>query len=476
MALEILEVTDKYTGAVVERLPLDTREDLREKIERAYLAKESIRQTSLAWRKDLVRRVGERIAQEREYFAELLIKQAGQPRKFAQWEVERTVSLARHFDQILDLIAPREIPAAQGKNILMREPYGVVAVITPRNTPLVVPFYTAFSALGAGNAVIQKPSALTPGPTRRLVELVREEGCPPDAVQFSTCPGEKAAAEFVENPLVDVFITYSNSSVGKDAVVKMGRYLAGTRHVESGLPVIAGKMTKFVPELAGNDPFIVLEGADLEKAVEAAVLGGYGNAGQLCISAKRFIVAREVAGDFRSRLVEAIGRLKVGDPADPETDIGPLARREALELALKGLRAAEEEGGKVLVGGRVEGPFFYPTLVEFPKEVLLHGNSRPLLWREESFAPVRSLVVFDTPEEAVRLANDTSYGLGAAVFGPTEAALEIARQLRAGRIIINESPLYGDVHLPVGGVGDSGLYGATHKIEEVTYVKRIHLS
>ncbi|MBC7105288.1 MAG: aldehyde dehydrogenase family protein, partial [Firmicutes bacterium] len=128
-------------------------------------------------------------------------------------------------------------------------------------------------------------------------------------------------------------------------------------------------------------------------------------------------------------------------------------------------------------GGRVEEPFFYPTLVEFPKERLLgvRDEDKPDLWVEESFAPVRSLVVFDTVEEAVRLANDAHSALGAALFGPEELALDMAREIEAGRVIVNESPLYGDIYLPVGGVRDSGLYGATDKITEVTYVKRIHI-
>lgn len=475
MKRQVLQVTDKFTGDVVAEIPQDSRKELREKIHRAYLARDSARSLSFEERIDLVRRVGDRVAQEKEAFISLLVQQAGQARKFAEWEVERTIAQAKHFHELIDLVRPREIPAASGKNFLVREPFGVVAVITPRNTPLVVPFYTIFSALGGGNAVIQKPSNLTPGPTMKLVELILSEGCPADIVQFSTCPGIDAAAEFIENPEVDVFVTYSSSPVGKDSLIKMGSYLSNTKTKEGDLPVIRGKMTKFVPELAGNDPFIVLAGAELKPAIKAAVMGGYGNAGQLCISAKRFIVDRTVADTFRAGLIEAIDQLKVGDPFHPDTDIGPLGRKEALEIAVSHVSRAVEQGGKILAGGKVEAPFFYPTLVEFDKDTVMEQSAKPLLWEEESFAPLRSMVVFDTLQEAIRLANDSHYGLGAAVFGPEDVALDLARRLSAGRVLINESPLYGDIHLPVGGVKDSGLYGSTHKIEEMTYVKRIHL-
>lgn len=475
MAGDVFKVMDKYTGEVIAEIPRERRGVLRDKIRRAYLAGAMARSMSFEDRIDLVRRVGERIAREKENFVDLLIREAGQARKFAVWEVERVILQAKNFHQLIDMVRPREIPAASGKNILVREPYGVVAVITPRNTPLVVPFYTTFSALGGGNAVIQKPSNLTPGPTLRLAEIIYEEGCPAGLVQVSNCAGEESAAEFVENPEVDVFVTYSSSSVGKDSLIKMGAYLSGTKTVSGNLPAVRGKMTKFVPELAGNDPFIVLAGANLEQAVSAAVMGGFGNAGQMCISAKRFIVDRNLADAFRAGLTEAVKGLKVGDPRLPDTDIGPLGRKESVEIAVSHVDRAVLEGGRILAGGKVEAPFFYPTLIEFDKGRIFGNGPKPLLWEEESFAPVRSMVVFDTPDEAAALAGDTGYGLGAAVFGPAAAALELAQKLSAGRVLVNESPLYGDIHFPIGGVKDSGLYGATHKIEEMTYVKRIHV-
>ncbi len=473
------EIRDKYSGAVIGEVAQDTRRDLRAKIHKAFLAKEAVRRTSFEERAELGRRVARRLEERRGEFEELMVREGGQPRKFARWEMERAIASARNLERRLELLKPRELPAASGRNILYREPYGVVGVLPPRNTPLVVPLYTMLAALGAGNAVVEKPSSLVPLICQRIVQLVVDAGCPAGSAQVSTCPGEDAAWEFIENPEVDVLVHYASSPVGKDNIIKMGSYLERTRRTLGECMLhVGGRMKKYVPELAGNDPFIVLDSADLPQAATAGLLGGYAHSGQLCIAAKRFLVQRSVAAEMRERLLEGIGRLKVGDPSLEETDIGPIGKHESLDIAAYQVREALERGGRLLVGGRADGPFFTPTLIEFDKAQILGSreDEKPFLWSEESFAPVRSFVVFDTVEEAVALANDGPYGLGASVFGEPELAAAIGRRLAAGRIMINEGPLYSDISLPIGGIRDSGLYGSTDKIEEMAYTKRLHLA
>jgi len=473
-----LEVRDKYTGEVIDSLPLDYRRDLRSKIHQAYLARQAVQALSWSERLAVIQNVGERITAHREEIISLSIREAGQPRKFATWEVDRTVEIAHTFDTRLALLRPRVLPARQGDNVWVRKPYGVVGVVAPRNVPLVVPFYTMSCALGSGNTVVVKPASVAPLTTRWLVDVFREAGAPPEAIHFTTCPGEDTAWEFIENPELHVFVNYSSTAVGKDNLIKMVHYLESTkRQVGECLLLIEGQMKKYVPELAGNDPFIVLDSANVEQAVSAAVLGGFANAGQMCIAAKRFLVARPVADAFRSRLVAAIRSLKVGNPADPNTDIGPIGDQRTLDVAAYHVSEALQHGGRLLLGGEARPPFFSPTLIEFDKEAVLGRPAleQPFLWIEESFAPVRSLVVFDTMEEALALANDTTYGLGGSVFGSPDQARQIAVGLDAARVMINESPLYGDDTLPLGGIKDSGLDGAMDKIEEMTYVKRIHV-
>jgi acyl-CoA reductase-like NAD-dependent aldehyde dehydrogenase len=479
LTLRRAEIRDKYSGEVIGEVAVDTRRDLRAKIHKAFLAKEAVRKTTFEERAELGRRVAARLEARRAEFEELMVREAGQPRKCARWEMERAISSARNLERRLELLKPRELHAASGRNILYREPYGVVGVLPPRNTPLVVPLYTMLAALGAGNAVIEKPSSLVPLICQRIVQIVVEAGCPAESAQVSTCPGEEAAWEFIENPEVDVLVHYASSPVGKDNLIKMGSYLERTKRTLGECMLhVGGRMKKYVPELAGNDPCIILSSADLPQATAAGLLGGFAHSGQLCIAAKRFLVQRPVAAGFRERLVEGIGRLKVGDPRQEETDIGPIGKHESLDIATYQVQEALERGGRLLIGGRAEGPFFYPTLIEFEKAQLLGTpeDDKPFLWTEEAFAPVRSFVVFDTVEEAVALANDGPYGLGASVFGEPEEAAAIGRRLAAGRIMINEGPLYSDISLPIGGIRDSGLYGSTDKIEEMAYTKRLHLA
>jgi lactaldehyde dehydrogenase len=477
--LRRVEIRDKYSGEVIGEVTQDTRRDLRAKVHKAFQAREAVRRTSFEERAELGHRVARRLEERRAEFEELMVREGGQPRKFARWELERSIATAVNLERRLELLKPRELPAASGRNILYREPYGVVGVLPPRNTPLVVPLYTMLAALGAGNAVVEKPSRLVPLICQRIVQIVLEAGCPADAAQFSTCTGEDAAWEFIENPEVDVLIHYASSPVGKDNLIKMGSYLERTKKTLGECMLhVGGRMKKYVPELAGNDPFVVLESADPTQAAAAGLLGGFAHSGQLCIAAKRFLVQRSVAADFRERMVEGIGKLKVGDPRLEETDIGPIGKHESLNIATYQVQEALERGGRILIGGKSDSPFFYPTLIEFEKSQILGAREeeKPFLWTEESFAPVRSLIAFDTVEEAVALANDSPYGLGASIFGEPEQAAAIARRLAAGRIMINEGPLYSDISLPIGGIRDSGLNGSTDKIEEMSYTKRVHLA
>ncbi len=355
--LKRVEIRDKYSGEVIGEVTQDTRRDLRAKIHEAFRAREAVRGTSFEERAELGRRVARRLEERRAEFEDLMVREAGQPRKFARWELERSIATAVNLERRLELLKPRELSAASGRNILYREPYGVVGVLPPRNTPLVVPLYTMLAALGAGNAVVEKPSSLTPLICQRVVQIAIEAGCPADGAQFSTCPGEDAAWEFIENPEVDVLVHYASSPVGKDNIIKMGSFLERTKKVLGECMLhVGGRMKKYVPELAGNDPFLVLESADLQKAAAAGLLGGFAHSGQLCIAAKRFLVQRPVAASFRELLLEGIRGLKVGDPSREETDIGPIGKAESLNIAAYQVREALERGGRLLIGGRADGP------------------------------------------------------------------------------------------------------------------------
>src|SRR5512141_1886331 len=183
LALRTAEIRDKYTGEVIGEVQEDTRRDLRAKIHRAFLAKGAARRATFEERAELGRRIAVRLEERRAEFEELMVREGGQPRKFARWEMGRAIASAANLERRLELLQARELPAASGRNFLTREPYGVVGVLPPRNTPLVVPLYTMLCAVGAGNAVVEKPSSLVPLICQRLVQIAVEADCSVDSVQ-----------------------------------------------------------------------------------------------------------------------------------------------------------------------------------------------------------------------------------------------------------------------------------------------------
>jgi len=472
-----VKVYDKYTGEQIGEVPEDSIEDLREKIKLAHSAIPQTSSLSFDERLEAVKKIGRLIRVHRRELVELLIREAGQPRKYAEgFEYKYSYLLTQFFDFLLEQVKPKEIDAMEGKNYLEFTPLGVVGIMSPRNAPLLLSLYSLLSSFGAGNTSVLKPSLKTPLVVSKLCELARD--ClPENSLQFSVISGEKASVEFIENPLVSGLVIYSNSHVGKDNIIKYGKYLEKNKKTFLGGFIVRGRFIKYVPELAGNDPFIVLASADLEKAVEAATIGGFSNAGQMCVSAKRILVDSSISDEFKEKLIDKVSKLKVGDPKDPETDIGPVGSKRALDLAQYQLEDAVKKGGKILVGGKREDPFYYPTIVEFEAEKLLSLplEKKPWLWIEECFAPIRSLVSFKSLDEAAALANDSLYALRCSIFGDEEEARKLASKVDAGMIVVNESPLYGDVFMPFGGYKDSGIGGAKYLIRELVNVKVVHL-
>lgn len=381
------------------------------------------------------------------------VSEAGQPRRFARREMQSALGLLDALPELSEAIRPVEVPATSGSTRLEWAPYGVVLGWHAANSPVWVPTLVAASALVAGNAVVCRPSSRARRTTGLVLDALREVW-PDDAVVVADLPGP-VAEPLVWDPGVGLVVAHASSTTCKRHLSGLGRAYA------EGAP-----LRPYIPEGSGNDAMIILPGADLEAAAAAAALGGFANAGQLCMSAKRMIVAREVWEEFAPRLVSAVGGLVVGDPDDERTDIGPLAEGPARARARAALAEACSAGGRVLVGEGERDAYFTPTVVVLPRSAL--GVA---LWREESFAPLRGLVVVDDAREALAVANDSPYALGAAVFGPGE---EVVAGLRAARVLVDEGPLYQDAHLVVGGVGDSGFAGARPKVEQMAWARRVH--
>jgi acyl-CoA reductase-like NAD-dependent aldehyde dehydrogenase len=385
------------------------------------------------------------------------VAESGRPRRFARRELASALALLDALPELAEAIRPRPVPAVAGETTLEWAPYGVVLGWHAANSPVWVPTVVAASALVGGNAVLARPSQRSHRATGRVLEALAEPW-PRDAVVAVDLPGP-AAESLVWHPGVHAVVTHASTATIKRQLVGLGAAYAG-----------GAVLRPYIPEGSGNDAMIVLEGADLVAAAAAAALGGFANAGQLCMAAKRIIVARGVWEGFRPRLRDAVAGLVVGDPEDEATDVGPLPEGPARAAARAALAEALAAGGEVLVGEGERGPFFTPTVVHLPP-----GALGVALWREESFAPLRGLTVVEGPKEALLLANDSRYGLGAAVFGGAGPAREaVVAGLRAARVVVDEGPLYQDPHLVVGGVGDSGIAGARPKLEQLVFARRVH--
>ena len=442
-------------GALVDSPTVSTAPD--EMIGTARYATQEIGRLDLDARLDLIAAGARAIAAEAQQIEDTAVADAGQARKFARREIGSALDLLDALPDLAEAIRPRDVPARSGTTRLEYAPYGVVFGWHSANSPIWVPTLIAASAFAGGNAVLSRPSRRVGSTTARVLEALTYRW-PLGAVQVVPAPPEEAEA-LIAAPGIGAVVAHASTATCRRHMARLSAaYEAGAT------------MRPYIPEASGNDAMIVLDGADMDRAADAAALGGFANAGQLCMAAKRIIVERSARDEFVPRLLEAVGALVTGPADDERTDVAPIAPA-ALTRAISDLDEALAAGGKVLTGGESPEVGLSPTVVLLPGSAL-HVR----LWRDESFAPLRGLAVADDPRHAVALANDTPFGLGAAVFGPHEKAMTVATALKGARITVNEGPLYQDPHLVVGGIGDSGLAGARPKVEQLVFARRTHVA
>lgn len=381
------------------------------------------------------------------------VREVGQPRRFAERELRTARDLIVALPALAEPLRPVPVPAASGRTLLEWQPFGVVLGWHAANSPVWVPTLVALSGLAAGNAVISRPSQRARETTRLVVEALAEPW-PTDALLMIDAPSEQALP-LLWHDRVDAVVAHGSTETCRRHLAALGAaYAEGAR------------LRPYIPEASGNDALLVLRGADLVRAAQAVALAGFANGGQLCMAAKRIIVERDVWAAFRPLVAEAVTALRVGAADDPATDVAPLSSGRAYDRAVASYDDALRAGGTVVVGEGMSDGTMTPTIVELPDHALSTA-----LWVEESFAPLRGLTVVDDRESAVRLANDSRYGLGVAIFGGDE---DTVARLRAARVVVDESPLYSDPHLVVGGIRDSGFAGARPKIEQLAWGRRVH--
>lgn len=461
-------VVDPSTGKTLGEAPIASAEEARAAVEAAAGVEESWGRVPGHERARILRVASERLRADRETMARLIACEVGKPISEARLEADRAAGVfglaaeeIRHLGGESYPADAYERPPGNEHRFLftVREPIGVVVAIGPFNFPLNLIAHKIAPALAAGNPVVAKPTSAAPFTALRLVEHLAAAGVPAGVINLVVGPGGSVGNALVEHPQTRLVTFTGSTEIGKAIAERAGRHAK-----------------RVILEMGGLDPFVVLEDAPLDTAVSAAARGAFAYSGQVCTASKRILVQQSIADDFAKRLAAKAQSLKVGPALDEATEVGPVIDRAAIER-LNGMVAdARSRGGRVLTGGsapaRDAGTFYSPTVIDSVPEAAQ-------VLREEPFGPIAPVVRFSDIDEAVRIANSTSYGLQAAVYTRDIArGFSLARRIRAGGVHLNDPTNLRWDALPFGGVRESGLgrEGLRYAMQEMTEVKLISIN
>jgi acyl-CoA reductase-like NAD-dependent aldehyde dehydrogenase len=449
-----LDVINPFDQSVVGRTWLAGEDEFNRASDAAVLAAPRMRELATYERAAILSKVSTALTERREDIARTLAGEAGKPIRDALVETDRasmTFQVAAEAARNLhgEMIPLDLAPHGRGRvGIVRRFPIGPVAAISPFNFPLNLTAHKIAPAIAAGNPIVLKPATKTPLSALRLAELAVDAGLPDGAI--SVLPMERTVGDrLVTDPRFKLLTFTGSSSVGWDMKNRAGK-------------------KKIILELGGNAGVIVDAGADVALAVSRVVAGGFALAGQSCISVQRVFVHQQIASEFTSRLVEAVGKLKAGDPLDPATDLGPMIDDSEAERVDAWIQEAVRAGARVLTGGRrLDRSLYAPTvLTDVPADAKVCA--------QEAFAPLVVVATFSNFHDAITQVNASTFGLQAGVFTPSlEHAMLAFDLLEVGGVIVNDVPTWRMDQMPYGGVKDSGLgrEGPRYTIEEMTEPK-----
>jgi betaine-aldehyde dehydrogenase len=448
-----MQVFEPATEEVLAELPRAGAEEADEAVARAKEAFPAWRAVSPSDRGKLLRNLARVIDESLEELARLEARNVGKPISDARGEVGMVVDVFDYYAGAPERLLGDTIPVTGGVDMTFREPLGVVGLITPWNFPLPIASWKVAPALAAGNTIVLKPAELTPLTALELEKLALEAGIPEGVLNVVNGPGRIAGERIVEHPDVAKVAFTGSTAVGR----RVGE--------------LASQSIKRVTlELGGKSANIVFADADLEKAASSAPLAVFGNAGQDCCARSRILVERSALEPFMEALEQAVTSIRVGDPLDESTQMGPLISADQREK----VASYVDDGAPVAFRGSApDGPGFW-----FPPTVLAPVSNDDRAAREEIFGPVAAVIPFEDEGEAVRLANDTIYGLSGSIWTRDGAkALRVARALETGTISINSNTSV-RVGTPFGGFKQSGVGRelGPHALDYYTELKNVYVA
>jgi acyl-CoA reductase-like NAD-dependent aldehyde dehydrogenase len=446
-----------FTGEAVGAAAAAGRDDARAAVEAAEAAFAEWSTSAPAARRAILSKAADLLMERQEEIAGIVTEETGGVFGWGVFNVQLAAGMLREAAAqaygLVGEVIPSDVPGKLAMGV--RAPAGVVVAIAPWNAPVILATRAVATPLAYANTVVLKASEISPRTHAAVVRALQDAGLPPGVINLITNDPADAA------DVVDELIAHpATRRINFTGSTKVGRIIAET----------AGRHLKRVLlELGGKAPIVVLGDADLDRAASAASFGAFFHQGQICMSTERIVVERPVADALAQKLAERARALPIGDPREPTTAIGPLVNQAAVERVSALVADAVDKGATALSGGEAQGPCFPPTV--------LNGVTPEMrLYSEESFGPVVTVIAVDGPDEAVRVANDTEYGLSAAVFSENvPAALELAQRIESGICHINDTTVHDEPQMPFGGVKASGFgrFGGRAALEEFTELRWI---
>jgi acyl-CoA reductase-like NAD-dependent aldehyde dehydrogenase len=453
---EEMPVLDKYTGETIAKVPVASRTTVENAVGAAHDAFPAWSRTPAHKRYQILGKVSQLLEKHQEEIATIICREAGKAWKYSVGEVARSIETYRFSAEEAKRIHGETVPmdasfAGEGRvGFWLRCPLGAVSAITPFNFPLNLVAHKVGPALAVGNTIVLKPASTTPLTAIKLAEILEEAGVPAGVFNLVVGSGGTVGEWLTVDPRI-AKISFTGSPPVGDAIVR-----------KAGLK-------KVTMELGNNSGTIIESDADLASAVPRCVMSSFANSGQVCISLQRLYVHKAVAAEFLRRFVEETKRLKVGNPLEKDCDVGPMIELKEAERAEAWVQEAVREGAKVLFGGKREGPVMYPT-------ILTDVRAEMKVMCQEAFAPLVSIYVYETFEDAVRMVEDSPYGLQAGIYtNDIKKAMYAVDRINVGGVMVNDTSIFRVDHMPYGGNKLSGLgrEGVRFTCEEMTSIKMV---